>query len=403
MDARAAGPILGRSSLFVDVFDGHYVKYFAGGDLFLSHCHTDHMQGLSSDFRSAKVHCSEISARLLSLKFGSTSNLMQVVRPHAIGESFDIWDLRSQCVITVTLLNSNHCPGAVMLAFEGWPEGHTGDCRFHNGMREDPVLCRLAGGSVRCQMLHLDTTCAHESLANLPSQEASINMLLDLLDRHASENVFLHSHGLGDEALLDAVARYLPSGCKLLFADAQRYAKIMVTDPGFGARFCALITHGVPLPIGRLVIVVPNSPTRNAAALRNVPGIQVSCSTLWWAKRAQDDPDASTGDCALPLLDKYGVWHILWSMHSSLVEQQALVSLMRPLQVRPICKSLMDGHQAVSRTLADISRFIAELCGLPVVELGDLPEILDAPMSPESPQSPPSPGKSALETAKRIR
>ena len=82
------------------------------------------------------------------------------------------------------------------------------------------------------------------------------------------------------------------------------------------------------------------------------------------------------------------------------VEQQALVSLMRPLQVRPICKSLMDGHQAVSRTLADISRFIAELCGLPVVELGDRPEILDAPLSPESP---PSPGKSVRETAAEMR
>ena len=185
MDACAAGPILGRSSLFVDVFHGRYFKYYGGGDLFLSHCHTDHMQGLSSDFRSAKVHCSELSARLLSLKFGSTSNLMQVVRPHATGESFDVFDRRSQCLITVTLLDLNH-PGAVMLAFEGWPEGHTGDCRFHNGMREDdPVLCRLAGGSVRCQMLHLDTTCAHESLANLPSQEASINMLLDLAVRIA--------------------------------------------------------------------------------------------------------------------------------------------------------------------------------------------------------------------------
>ena len=54
-----------------------------------------------------------------------------------------------------------------------------------------------------------------------------------------------------------------------------------------------------------------------------------------------------------------------------------------------------------SRTLADISRFIAELCGLPVVELGDLPEILDAPTSPQSLAG--STGKSAQETAAETR
>ena len=281
-----------------------------------------------------------------------------------------------------------------MIAFEGWPEGpvlHTGDFRFHEGMREDPVLCRLAGGSVRCQMLHLDTTCAHESLARLPSKDASINVLLDLLDRHASENVFLHSHGLGDEALLHAVARYLPSG-KLLFADERRYAEILITDPAFCAQFCARIMPGELLPVGRLVIVVPNSRTRGSSAFRSVLGIEVSCSTLWWAKRTQDGD--STGDCALPLLDRYGVWHILWSMHSSLVELQAIVSLMRPIQVRAICQALV----VDSRTLAGVSSFIAELCGLPVVELQDMLETSDAPLSPAG-----STGKSVWETAAETR
>ena len=284
MDARAAGPILGTNSLFVDVFAGRCVESYTGGEFFLSLFHTDHMQGLSGAWRSGKLHCSELSARLLGLKFGLTSDLQQVIRPHAVGEVFEVFDRRSRCVIDVTFIDSNHCPGSVMIAFEGWPEGpvlHTGDFRFHDGLREDPVLCRLAGGSVRCQMLHLDTTCAHESLARLPSKDASINVLLDFLDRHVSENVFLHSHGLGDEALLDAVARSLPSG-KLLFVDAQRYAEIMVTDPSFGARFCARITPGGVLPVGRLVIVVPNSCTRCSAAFCSIPGIQVSCSTLWW-------------------------------------------------------------------------------------------------------------------------
>ena len=67
---------------------------------------------------------------------------------------------------------------------------------------------------------------------------------------------------------------------------------------------------------------------------------------------------------------------------------------MRPIQVRAVCQGLVVNSQ----TSAGSSRFIAELCGLPIVELGDLPEILDAPPSPAG-----STGKSAQETAAETR
>ena len=125
MDACAAGPILGTSSLFVDVFAGRYVESCAGEEFFSSHCHTDHMQGLSGAWRLGKIHCSELSARLLSLKFGFTPDLQRVVRPHAVGEVLEVFNCRSRCVMDVTLIDSNHCPGSVMFLFEG---GQKGQC-----------------------------------------------------------------------------------------------------------------------------------------------------------------------------------------------------------------------------------------------------------------------------------
>ena len=59
---------------------------------------------------------------------------------------------------TVTCTDANHCPGAVMIAFETRgrpPVLHSGDCRFDaQRFQGCPLLCRLRGRAI----LHLDTT-----------------------------------------------------------------------------------------------------------------------------------------------------------------------------------------------------------------------------------------------------
>ena len=108
-------------------------------------------------------------------------------------------------------------------------------------------------------------------------------------------------------------------------------------------------------------------------------GIEISCIVLWWAARIQNG--GVICDAPLPVLDQYGVWHVLWSMHASLSEQESLVAWVRPARVQAICKSLVD-----NRSLPDLSRFIARLANLPVCELSDLPvsELSDPNVSPPS-------------------
>ena len=72
-------------------------------------------------------------------------------------------------------------------------------------------------------------------------------------------------------------------------------------------------------------------------------------------------------DAPVPILDQYGVWHVLWSMHSPLSELQSLCKWVRPTRVEAICKSLVD-----ECPLPNLSHFIMnELCDSPVNEVCD--------------------------------
>lgn len=94
---------------------------------FLTHCHSDHTIGLRRDFAST-IYCSPVSARLLAHDWGLRAPQVQVLQ---LGQPLLLQG------VTVTAIDANHCPGAVMLLFEvPGAEGsvtrilHTGDCRW---------------------------------------------------------------------------------------------------------------------------------------------------------------------------------------------------------------------------------------------------------------------------------
>lgn len=107
---------------------------------FLTHCHSDHTIGLGRGFSAGTIYCSAVSARLLALEKGLHP---PVVRVLPAGEAVVIDS------VTVTAIDANHCPGAVMLLFEVPKKAlqaddvatqldapdvtrilHTGDCRW---------------------------------------------------------------------------------------------------------------------------------------------------------------------------------------------------------------------------------------------------------------------------------
>jgi DNA cross-link repair 1B protein len=97
---------------------------------FLSHMHADHTQGLCDGWNHGLIYCSPISCRLLLHKFRIDP---QLVRPLEVGCTHMLFlDTERTQTMNVTLIDANHCPGAVLFLFEGNAFGvilHTGDFR----------------------------------------------------------------------------------------------------------------------------------------------------------------------------------------------------------------------------------------------------------------------------------
>jgi DNA cross-link repair 1B protein len=80
---------------------------------FLTHLHTDHIQGLTSKWGKGSLFCSKLTAKLLPFKFPDFNlSLLRVVDLH-IWHSFSLISptTRSQITAHVMAFDANHCPG----------------------------------------------------------------------------------------------------------------------------------------------------------------------------------------------------------------------------------------------------------------------------------------------------
>jgi Cft2 family RNA processing exonuclease len=109
---------------------------------FLSHCHEDHIKGLHASWNYGKIYCSPITSVLISARF---PNLKEYVVPLELDQPHWVYYSGKEDGggFQVTLIDANHCPGAVMMLFEGEKMGkvlHTGDFRVSEEMLQHPAL-----------------------------------------------------------------------------------------------------------------------------------------------------------------------------------------------------------------------------------------------------------------------
>ncbi|XP_010248167.1 PREDICTED: DNA ligase 6-like [Nelumbo nucifera] len=202
----AQSKLIPKTRFIVDGFrySGDYsVSYF------LSHFHSDHYAGLKTGWSKGLIFCSETTGRLLieALKLSSL-----FVISLSLGEPVVI----DGC--EVTLVDANHCPGAVQFLFkiprtEGKYERyvHTGDFRFCDSMTLEPVLSEYVGADA----VFLDTTYCNPKFV-FPSQDDSVNYIVEAIERIRAENQRLR------ESVLFLIATYVVGKERILVEISRR-------------------------------------------------------------------------------------------------------------------------------------------------------------------------------------
>ncbi|XP_038144319.1 5' exonuclease Apollo-like [Cyprinodon tularosa] len=168
---------------------------------FLTHMHSDHTMGLTSTWSHRPIYCSRITADLLKLKLEVED---QWIHPLEHGEPYLLpMDETGEQKLTVTLIDANHCPGAVMFLFEGYFGSilYTGDFRYSPSMLREPCLMTNA----KIDILYLDNT--HCDLRRtLPSRQEATQQIKEIIHSHPDHNIVIGLYSLGKECLLEDLA-----------------------------------------------------------------------------------------------------------------------------------------------------------------------------------------------------
>ncbi|KAH3907347.1 hypothetical protein HBH56_193530 [Parastagonospora nodorum] len=268
---------------------------------FLSHVHSDHLLGLES-MRAPFVYCSAATKEILlrlekyhyrinfakgvleSRNVTYDRSMRKLARPLPLDTPTTI-ELAPSNSIRVTLIDANHCIGAVMFLIEGDGQAvlYTGDIRAEtwwvNSLVQNPVLLPYTLGKRRLDCMYLDTTFAtkHEPYREFPSKAEGINELLDKVSQYSHDTIFyFHSWTFGYENVWLALSVFLESQIHLDSYRAGIYGSLSTLEKiqlrGIGL---AVQTDNKPLRDSGLEV-------REAAALcgfRNGNRIQPGCLT----------------------------------------------------------------------------------------------------------------------------
>ncbi|KAI3357382.1 hypothetical protein L3Q82_015821 [Scortum barcoo] len=304
------GKVIANTPLAVDFW---HVRKCPGARLFfLSHMHSDHTVGLTSTWSNRPIYCSPTTATLLRLKLQVKE---QWIHPLELGEPYllpldDIGKER----LTVTLIDANHCPGAVMLLFEGYFGTilYTGDFRYTPSMLREPCLRNNA----TIDVLYLDNTNCDPN-RTLPSRQRATQQIKEIIRSHPNHNVVIGLYALGKESLLLELAMEFKTWIEVSFERMETLKVLELPD-----------VFTTDVGAGRIRAVEQSSIC--SAALHQ------------WNK---EQPTLAILPTSRPLVSFHpNVYVVPYSDHSSYQELEDFVSALRPTSLVPIVGNHLPGN-----------------------------------------------------------
>lgn len=164
----------------IDHFVNKSCKYY-----FLSHCHSDHLRGISNLAEcDAPLYTTHLSSLIIKRRYPSI-NVQVLELGYPTPMEFVCEEDGKRTNFVVTSLNAGHCLGACMFLFqiEGLDILYTGDFRISLKNAQNIKVLREVKeyGNL---IVYCDTTFLNESYKDFPKQSESCDKVVEVISQH---------------------------------------------------------------------------------------------------------------------------------------------------------------------------------------------------------------------------
>ena len=184
----------------------------------------DHYGGITSSWHTGTIYCSLPTANLVNQQLGVDKKYLHplpMMTPTVIESKGK--------PITVTLLDANHCPGAVMFFFEVGKRKilHVGDFRWSRDVMLQPPspLRKIATQYMDLDELFLDTTYCDPKYT-LPSQQEAIDAVIEMFEREMARH-----NGRMSQSTLYLFGAYTIGKERMYLSVAERFGQKVYVEP----------------------------------------------------------------------------------------------------------------------------------------------------------------------------
>ena len=239
-------------------------------------------------------------------------------------------DERGEEKMTVTVIDANHCPGAVMFLFDGYFGRilYTGDFRYEPWMSVDTPLADVADIDV----LYLDNTY-NCSACSFPSRSVATTMVCDVIRGHPQKDIVIGVNNLGKEDLLECVAETFH---RWIGVSPEFYKKCTVLQQR------NVFTTDVESTSIRAVPMHEVTRARLNAWNKKQPTIAILPTALYFAGGSVVSTD---------------MFDVPYSDHSSYTELVAFVEHVKPRLIIPIVRRMSNAKNLNMSGITDVGHF----------------------------------------------
>ncbi|CAL1538841.1 unnamed protein product, partial [Lymnaea stagnalis] len=303
---------------------------------FLTHFHYDHYGGLTKKF-AQPIYCSQVTGNLVESRIGVDGRWIK---------RLPMWQPCLVAGTTLTLMEANHCPGAVIVLFElkdGRKILHTGDFRACTEMETYDML-----QNVIISELYLDTTYCNPSYA-FPAQSEVINFVVSLVLKHISDHpstlIVCGAYTIGKEKIFTAIAKILDT--KICVMSDKKKVLECLDDDDLKSRITLDWSKGQVhvLPMGKLNQEALFEHQRKHSHFKTVLAFQ---PTGWTHSEKMISLENLRPKWSRNGVTLYGV---PYSEHSSFLELKRFVQFIKPKRILP---TVNNGNPAARQKMEEI-------------------------------------------------